>query len=108
MSALGGRRLPRGAEVHHVDENPRNNTRRNLVICESKRYHKLLHVRARILRAGGDPNSQRICGMCHALKPLDAFWAMSANKSTGRQSRCKECATKMDALYKRNHNRKVA
>ena len=40
-----GKKLPAGAVVHHLDENPSNNDPRNLVICPSEKYHKLLHHR---------------------------------------------------------------
>lgn len=42
-----GYALPRKAQVHHVDENPRNNANTNLVVCEDAAYHKLLHRRMR-------------------------------------------------------------
>lgn len=38
-----GRPLPHGAQVHHVDENRRNSANTNLVICENRAYHALLH-----------------------------------------------------------------
>lgn len=44
-----GKKLPPGAEVHHLDNNPRNNATTNLVICPSKSYHNLLHKRGRDL-----------------------------------------------------------
>lgn len=59
-----GRPLPPGAIVHHVDEDPSNNRNDNLVICQDRDYHTLLHVRLRILQAGGDPNTDRICPDC--------------------------------------------
>jgi len=46
-----GKPLPPGAEVHHLDENRRNNKPNNLVICPSRAYHKLLHMRMRQLKA---------------------------------------------------------
>jgi hypothetical protein len=55
-----GKALPKGAEVHHVDEDKFNNHRSNLVICQDRAYHQLLHQRARIVRAGGTPNTQRV------------------------------------------------
>ena len=67
-----GRPLPDGAEVHHVDHNKRNNVPSNLVICQDKAYHLFLHVRARVVRAGGDPNTQRICHRCrHVVNMAD-------------------------------------
>ncbi len=42
-----GHRLPKGAEVHHVDGNHANNTPSNLVICQDHTYHVLLHRRQR-------------------------------------------------------------
>lgn len=86
-----GRTLPKGAHVHHVDGNHRNNANANLVICQDAAYHKLLHVRARIVRAGGDPNTQKICSACQLVKDLDQFNAR-AGHSTGRQNNCRECS----------------
>lgn len=48
-----GKPLPKGAEVHHVDENPSNNDPSNLVICPDAAYHKLLHQRQRAFDACG-------------------------------------------------------
>ena len=91
-----GRQLPRGVEVHHVDENEHNNARTNLVICQDAAYHKLLHVRARTVRAGGDPNTQKVCCDCRESKAFSDFNVMTSNKSTGRQSACRECSKRRD------------
>ena len=68
-----GKPLPPKAQIHHADENPRNNTPSNLVICQDRTYHKLLHFRARIVRAGGNPDTEKICSTCKTLKPLADF-----------------------------------
>ena len=45
-----GKRLPKGAVVHHVNENPSDNdTPFNLIICQDQAYHLLLHRRAKSL-----------------------------------------------------------
>lgn len=72
--ALG--RLLRGTEcVHHVDENPANNTPSNLVICPDAAYHKLLHRRTDALKATGNPNWKRcyICGSYSAPEDSDLW-----------------------------------
>lgn len=86
-----GHVLPPGAEVHHVDENRQHNANRNLIICQDRTYHQLLHVRARILKAGGDPNTQKVCSGCHQPRDLDDFTRETRNKSTGRMSYCRAC-----------------
>lgn len=44
-----GKPLPYGVVVHHVDGNPGNNENSNLVICEDRAYHSLLHSRTEAL-----------------------------------------------------------
>lgn len=58
-----GKRLPKGAIVHHVDENPGNNIPTNLVICPDQAYHKLLHLRMEARDACGNPNYRK-CKFC--------------------------------------------
>jgi len=58
-----GRQLPLGAQVHHVDGNPANNTKTNLVICPDQKYHALLHRRTRAYDACGNAN-YLICTYC--------------------------------------------
>ena len=45
-----GKALPKGATVHHVNGNPRDNRNCNLVICEDQKYHMLLHKREKHLQ----------------------------------------------------------
>lgn len=96
-----GKRLPAGAHVHHVDENPRNNERRNLVICQDVAYHKLLHYRAQVRRMGGDPDVERWCGDCRAFKPFSEFNRSSSNKSVGLQTVCRGCQRVRFAQFSR-------
>jgi hypothetical protein len=92
-----GRPLPRGAEVHHVDENRRNNAPSNLVICEDSSYHKLLHVRALVVRRGGNPNTHKYCGRCDRVLPFSAYYYSEAKQ--GLLSQCRECWSRRWADY---------
>lgn len=51
-----GKPLPHFAEVHHVDFNGTNNVRENLVVCPSRSYHRLLHLRTNALSESGNAN----------------------------------------------------
>jgi hypothetical protein len=83
-----GHPLPKGAVVHHPDEDPWNPTAR-LVICDQA-YHKLLHLRMRVKAAGGNPNTDKICGRCQIAKDKAEF---SANKAhfDGLEGYCRSC-----------------
>lgn len=84
-----GRTLPDGAEVHHADGSKNPNA--PLVICQDHKYHHFLHVRTRVVRAGGDPDVHRICSMCKQLKTFDE---MTTARNSPPQNRCKRCAAK--------------
>lgn len=58
-----GRALRKGEEIHHVDGDPLNNAPSNLVICPSRAYHMLLHMRQRALEESGHADWLR-CYLC--------------------------------------------
>lgn len=60
---LLGRALPATAEIHHVDHDKKNNAPSNLVVCQDRAYHQLLHRRERALRVCGDATAIK-CGYC--------------------------------------------
>jgi HNH endonuclease len=97
-----GHPLPRGAQVHHVDENKQNNAHRNLVICQDAAYHDLLHYRATIVRAGGNPNREALCSVCRLVKPVEAFRPDRTNVR-GHRSACRAChQAQQRELYRRH------
>lgn len=59
-----GHRLPKGAQVHHVNHDPSDNRPQNLVACQSAAYHSMIHRREEALRATGDAGARR-CSICH-------------------------------------------
>jgi recombinational DNA repair protein (RecF pathway) len=75
--------------VHHVDGNGRNNTPSNLVICQDRSYHKLLHTRARILTRGGRPETDWICARCDRVLPVAMFYRY--RHEARYRSACRPC-----------------
>lgn len=63
-----GKRLPKGAQIHHVDGDRSNDANTNLVICDSVAYHRLLHIRQRALDACGHVRWRK----CHICQKYDA------------------------------------
>lgn len=49
--------------IHHRDRDPTNNKNENLIVCENKGYHRLIHAREDAYRATGDVNSRK-CKVC--------------------------------------------
>ena len=81
-----GRPIPKGARVHHADENKLNNDPSNLVICPDHSYHMLLHKRIRAMQATGDPNMRK-CVICKEWdQPENLVYAPSVY--SGKHKRC--------------------
>ncbi len=86
-------------QVHHVNEDRSDNRPCNLVICEDQSYHFILHIRQRIVNAGGDPNKQKICMRCHLMQVFDAFYPDRAGLGYAGCSRiCRQCWANLRAL----------
>ena len=58
-----GKPLPENAVVHHVNEIKLDNRNENLVICQDRAYHNLIHARTNAYKATGDANAKR-CVFC--------------------------------------------
>jgi hypothetical protein len=60
-----GKPLPKGAQVHHMNEDKADNhTPWNLVVCPDTEYHRLLHRRSAALDACGHADWLK-CHLCH-------------------------------------------
>lgn len=81
-----GKKLPPGAEVHHVDGNPSNNSPTNLVVCPDRSYHWLIERRTRAFNACGHADYVR-CSYC---KEYDAEENMVMNKN-GKYGHHRKC-----------------
>ena len=86
-----GHMLPLKHPIHHVDENPANNAKTNLVACENQGYHMLLHQRARAFRACGHADwlSCVLCGQYDAPSNLYII-----RRGAGRIGRHRACHAK--------------
>lgn len=67
-----GKPLPKGAQVHHVDDDRANNAPNNLVVCPDQKYHRLLHRRTAAINAGY-PANYIICRHCHEYDDPDVM-----------------------------------
>jgi hypothetical protein len=85
-----GKPLPFGAVVHHHDKNRLNNANTNLVICQDKRYHAILHSRMNMLEKGIDPDTHRGCYACGNAKLKSEFYK-DREAWDGCTRICREC-----------------
>ena len=76
----------------HVDEDPLNNRNDNLVILQGRGEHMRLHARLRVLRAGGNPWTQAICGSCRQLVLFADLTKAGKAYRVYRTSQCRKCA----------------
>lgn len=85
-------------EVHHFNEKKEDNWNENLVICENKSYHLLLHSRADAYRATGSPHARR-CILCKVYV-FEGDVGVRWNLTSGGTPRVvhKECQSRYDRL----------
>jgi len=89
-AAALGKPLPPSAQIHHVDNDPTNPNAR-LVICQDQDYHRLLHLRAKVLKAGGNPNTDVFCRYCHRLIALTIAVHLKQGPRNGSRKRVYAC-----------------
>jgi hypothetical protein len=90
--------LPMNAVIHHMDENRRNNKKDNLVICQDRSYHTLLHIRLRSLMATGRTDLL-LCTICKKYLEKESFLIDISKSSRSRHSTCKNC----QKIYRENN-----
>lgn len=90
-----GHAIPAGAHVHHVDCNPWNNEKRNLVVCSDRAYHQLLHMRAEAYDATGSASAIQ-CVECK-LWQLDPRELLNVGNNRGIHTWCYEAFWKARA-----------
>lgn len=89
--------LPPKAQVHHANENKKDNNSSNLVICQNEAYHRLLHKRARAFRASGHADWLK-CQFCKEHDdPYNLY--IFRNGTMGWHRKC-------HALYEKNRKEK--
>jgi len=91
-----GKPLREGIEVHHVDYNPSNNSKSNLVVCPDAAYHDLLHQRTDALNACGHADWRK----CRLCKRYDDPANLYISKTNVHHNRC------MAAYYKNRRQNK--
>lgn len=95
--------MPKGWEVHHVNEVKTDNEPENLVVCKEKRGHALLHCVPSLIKYAAwlgaigasvrvftvpEPEGMRWCTRCGQLKGTTDFYRYSYGALRGH---CKEC-----------------
>ena len=85
-----GKPLPEGVEPHHVDISRDNNAPNNLVLCEDRRYHMLLHIRTKALTECGNANWRR-CSLCRRYDDPINMVFRARNSRNGNSWHHNEC-----------------
>jgi hypothetical protein len=67
-----GHVLPASMVMHHVNDVGDDNRGSNLVVLENQSEHRKLHARRAVLRAGGNPWTDRMCADC-GPRPIAEF-----------------------------------
>jgi hypothetical protein len=111
--------MPHKWESHHINERKADNRPENLVICQSRRLHRFLHVFPDLLSvctwlgATGksvrlfvnfEPEGKRYCLKCRHMKDCELFGAESRNV-TGRKSICAECIGSTNKQVRREYRK---
>ena len=98
-----GKSLPKGAEVHHVNGDKKDNSRGNLVICQNRAEHMAIHYRQRALDAAGNADYVR-CVYCNEWGPEDTMYVRRRPRA-GIEARHRSCHAEAERKRKANKAR---
>lgn len=90
-----GRWLPKTAEMHHVNECKHDNRNENLVICEDRAYHQLLHTRLKAYQGTGSVDGLKCCHCKKWGLPNDGDFSIPKRKRSDAFHR--SCNSKVSA-----------
>jgi len=96
-----GKFLPNAAVIHHIDGDVKNNNLSNLLVCQDREYHNLLHRREKALKACGHA-SWRKCKFCKQWDSPDKLIIGKPNSRGSRSIYHIECRK----LYRRKQDAK--
>ena len=106
VRSILGKPIPKGAEIHHCDENQDNNENSNLVLCQDGAYHKLLHMRMQALKESGNVHNRK-CTYCGNWDSPDNLYIRKNSSGRGYACYHPACSTAYNLKYynKVNHER---
>lgn len=90
--------------VHHINGDKHDNRPENLVACEDRAYHHLIHVRQDAMRACGNP-SWRMCTFCLVHDSPDLMIKRMNKNKTGcsfHHRACRNLAANMKYAARKN------
>lgn len=82
-----GKPVPAGAELHHINGTRRDNSRGNLVLCQDRKYHRLLHQRKAALKASGHAHWRK-CRFCKEYDDPKYLYISGENGHTVNHREC--------------------
>lgn len=91
--------------VHHADGDPLNNRNNNLVVCEDRKYHNLLHTRMRAKKFCGDLK-KRICKICGEYDFVENLYVDDSRWVSHYHKKCKSAYDQM-GRHRRKCEREV-
>jgi len=98
-----GKPLPKGAVLHHHNEDRTDNRPENLVICQDRAYHALLHRRMRAKAACGHAD-WRMCVYC---KEHDDPKNMVVRPGLGKEAFHRECRNAYERERQAKHRDEI-